>query len=545
MMRRSLAVVATSLAALLGGTGCAQLLGADFDGLRPKAQAIGGDAGSDGGASGNGSGGDAGDGGTSDVGGQAGDGGAAAGGSGSGSSSGSAGSAGVGGDPGAGAGGASGGGQAGGGGTTGGAGGSAGVMAGGSAGVMAGGSAGVMAGGSAGTGQPPPPRVCGNVEGLDPQAPWPLDAGCPTRINRATSSVVPLGPGSLPFYSATTGSDEITGPALVDGAGNVYVSTRHNEVGVASKTVIRAFDDKSAGLWSFDIPNEVPTALVLTRFGGVPSILVATNFQTRLLSRDGTTVLGGVPSTGGFLGGSPVVTDNTVIFTNALGELHAWLPDGAETGDVHEVYDGGNTDPALLSPAVGEDGTIYFVKMLGNGKGGFLHAVTMTKDPLKLTKKWSVSFDGYPYAGHLAVAGDGTIVFASGKALLGFTPDGDAAFSVPMTTAESRPAILGDRIFHADAGKGTVRCVATTGKLLYEIDAGYAKSFLITADGLVTFASTSPQKRLSTIVGTTGVSAGGVEIASFSFASAILSVDGKGRPYAPQSTGVLGYGAQP
>jgi hypothetical protein len=536
MKRRSLAVIATSLAALVGAAGCAQLIGADFDGLRPNQQAMGGDAGSGAGGAGAGgeAGADAGDGGggasaSAGDGGESGFAGAAGGLSGSGGSGGVAGG-------GAGGGGQAGGGQAGDGGAggTAGKGGSSGV--GGNGGVLLGGN-----GGSAGSAPIVPPRVCGNVEGLDPEAPWPMDAGCPTRINRGASPIVPLGPGSLPFYSATTDSDDITGPALVDGDGNVYVSTRHVEPGVGSKTVVRAFDAKSAPLWSFDAPNEVPTALVLTRFAGVPSILFTTSFQTRLLSRDGTTVLGGVPSTGGFVAGSPVVTDDTVIFANALGELHAWSP----SGDDHVVYDGGNTDAALLSPAVGADGTIYFVKTLANGKGGFLHAVEMTKNPLALKKKWAVSFTGYPYAGHLAVAEDGTIVFAADKALLGFTPAGEPAFSVPLTSAESRPAILGDRIFHADAGSGTVRCVSTTGKVLYEIGAGYAKSFLVTDDGLVTFATLSPQKTLSTIVGATGVSAGSVAIASFQFASAILSIDEQGRPYAPQPTGVLGYGANP
>lgn len=397
---------------------------------------------------------------------------------------------------------------------------------------------------------PPPERVCGDLGGLDEEAPWPMDGACPTRIGRAKGALTSFGASIAPVYGAST-DQETSGGALVDADGNVYVMTRRLKPAeggnpAINAAVLRVFDDKSAPAWELAMPNEVPGSAVLTRFGGVPSVLVATAFQVRLVDRETHDVIGGAASAGGFIAGSPVVSGGTVFFANALGELHAWRPEGVPVGDDHVVYaDGEPNNAALLSPAVGADGTIYFTKMLPNQTGGFLHAVTLEQNPLRLTKKWAVPFVDFVYGGqaaHLSVASDGTIVFATTKALLGFTPEGDPAFSVAAQVGPAGPTIVGNRVFYPGTS-GTLLSVDTKGKKIYESPAGFATSFLATAEGLVTYTTLSPTRRLQTIDWANGTSVHDFDTSTFDTSASLLSLDAKGRPLLTLAQKVTAYGS--
>lgn len=496
--------------------GCSTVVGADFDGLRLAPASASG----------------AGMGGSAESGGRGGT--EAAGGA-------ESGGAGEGGSAGTGDAGGSGSGEGGSDGGTSGNGGEAGT--GGSSGTGGkGGSGGAGKAGSGGGITPPPPRVCGDMTGLDPDAPWPMDGACPTRIGRAAGSFAKLGVPTVAVYKASTDSDDISSVPVVDGAGNVYVMARRL---TPNASVLRIFDDKSAPLGEFLMPNEVPGFTVLTKFGEEPSVLVNTSFQVRLLDRAGTKVLGGVASTGAFISGSPVVSGGTVFFVNALGQLHAWRPEAVESGDDHVSYDDGNSDPALQSPAIGPDGTIYFTKMIVSQTGGFLHAVTLTQNPLKLTKKWAVPFESFVYGGfgsRLAVAEDGTIVFSTTKALLGFDPDGKQVFSTPTDVAASLPTIVGDRVFHAGAG-GTLFCITTKGKKLFESPAGFGSSLVATADGLVSYATLSPSRLIRSIDYATGTIFQERDTASFDTSPVTMALDPAGHPIFAGGKSITAYGS--
>ena len=486
-MRSSLAV-----AALLLPLGCAQIVGADFDDLRPRDEAVGGASGS------------------------------AAGGTGGGNAGAPAVSrGGQGGDPAAGGGGAPG---------KGGVGGASGGSLLGNGGNGASGGAGAGGGvtaGAGGSGTAVPPRVCGDMTGLDEDSPWPMDGGCPTRISRAAGALLPLSATSTLTYAADTEGESIVGSPVVDGQGNVYVST--SRIGPEGAiAVVHAYGDKGGPLWELVFKSELAGPLLLTRFGGIPSVLVTTSFQLRLVSRDGKDVIGGVASPGAFITGSPVVSGGVVFFASADGKLHAWRPETMGPDVAHATYDDGSPDAALLSPAVAPDGTVYFVKMLANQTGGFLLALTTTSAPLGLKKKWSAPFKGSVIGGRLAVAGDGTIVFATTKAILGFTAAGDAAFSVPAVVGESLPAILGDRVFHAGSN-GTLLAISTKGTVAYESPAGYGSSFLISDEGAVTFLGLAPQQ-VNVLDGRTGSTLASVMVPISSVQGGRVSIDLSGRP---------------
>lgn len=185
-----------------------------------------------------------------------------------------------------------------------------------------------------------------------------------------------------------------------------------------------------------------------------------------------------------------VALDGTVYFGTASGVgfpgrlnddmFYALNPDGSLKWELHV----GLGIP--LQPAVGQDGTVYFVTQQAFNTGNKLYAVTPEG-----AVKWTFALPG-EYGSAPAVGSDGTVYFGYSKSLYAVSTAGQLQWQVDVGLAsDSSPAIGIDGTIYIGASSGRFLAVNPDGSLKWATELGgpVRSALAIDRTGGVYFAS--------------------------------------------------------
>lgn len=341
-------------------------------------------------------------------------------------------------------------------------------------------------------------EVCGDSQGLEKKAPWPMRGGCPKRAGVSPSAgpqtakvkwSVPLPAGeSSPAIAAdhyvwvgTTDGDVIalSGDGTVQGALRTGGPVRSSPARAATGlTVIGGSDGKLYGVERAPTPDAGPDGGD-GGDGGFPlnrviwSRPIAPISSSPAIGSDGTIFIG---TTDGKLvavagdgsatkwtattndtgGSSPcLATDGTVYIGSSDRKLYAFTPEGASKWSFE-------TGGAILgSPVVGGDETIYV-----GSSDGKLYAVAPDG---KL--RWSYATGG-PIAGSPAVRGGVLYVGSDDKKLHAVaTTTGTAKWMYVTLGAVATPAIGADGTIYFGSADGNLYAVLPTSLLYFAVKA--------------------------------------------------------------------------
>lgn len=294
-------------------------------------------------------------------------------------------------------------------------------------------------------------ELCGDVKGLEENAPWPLRGGCPKRAGAAGAT----GPqnASLQWTLALPSAD--TSPAI--GADRIlWVGGAAGDVAAITPAgVLTALYRTAAPITS----SPVRSATQLTIIGASDGLYAFDRFGPPLDAGvddggDGGAEGGTGPSAARVvwkrplpaITSSPVIGgDGTIYVGTSDGKLVAVAADGAAVKWTATTNDTGGSSPALAT-----DGTVYV-----GSSDKKLYAI----DPANGSVKWS--FDtGAAIAGSPCVGGDESIyVGATDGKLHALSPDGKPKWSYPT----------GGPITGTPAVRGGVAYVGSSDKSLHAV----------------------------------------------------------------------------
>jgi outer membrane protein assembly factor BamB len=182
------------------------------------------------------------------------------------------------------------------------------------------------------------------------------------------------------------------------------------------------------------------------------------------------------------LSSSPAIaSDGTVLVCDGRGWLHALEPNGKEIWHYRAV----GTRECYSSPAIGQDGTIYYGTTLNDSEGsGALNAVASNGLPL-----WRLRI-GRGINGHPALASNGAIYVCSSRdgQLQAVTPAGRLLWQFTAgSRLESAPAVGEDGTVYFATDAGSVFAVKPNGQKKWELNVGEViqTSPAIGADGTI------------------------------------------------------------
>ena len=202
-----------------------------------------------------------------------------------------------------------------------------------------------------------------------------------------------------------------------------------------------------------------------------------------------------------YMSGSPAVgTDGTIYFLSQFlssdysrwnGKLNALNPDGSEKWNyiVSDGTSGGTTG----SPAIAPDGTIYFVYLFFSDTASNLYALNPDG-----TKKWNYLLENEYISDHPVVASDGTIYVASSNHLYAINPEGTIKWNYSPSNGflESAPSVakdgtiyVGGSITDSNGYQGILYAIDPLGNLKWSFNTVYDvnTAAVIGADGTIYF----------------------------------------------------------
>ena len=200
------------------------------------------------------------------------------------------------------------------------------------------------------------------------------------------------------------------------------------------------------------------------------------------INPDGTTRCAYTVGNDGDVRSSPAIgTDGTVYFVGSrMGIVHALTPDCVRKWRTTTIF-----GADYINPAVAPDGTIYAT----NG-GGFLNAINPDG-----TLKWSTQVGNHTKHASPAIGADGTIYSGSGTGFTAVNPDGTIKWSFTPTggNIRSTPAIANDGTIYigsagTNSGQGAARfALDPDGNVLwsYASPDSFDGSPAIGADGVI------------------------------------------------------------
>jgi outer membrane protein assembly factor BamB len=304
---------------------------------------------------------------------------------------------------------------------------------------------------------------CGGEKGLEPGAPWPMPAHCPTR--RGRTSVV--GPHS--FNLAWTKQISIGGarPPTVGADGTLYVP-------VSNPDQVAAFDSSGNVKWTFDIPDEIASSVTLGADGTLYFGTVTFRTEPHLYALTPTGTLKWKFTAGlAFIAGDErvsevaVAPDGTLYVGSADRKVYALTPEGTvKWSFFHELS---YTNEVYAAPAIAPDGTLVY-GTLGAADGWI---VALRPDG---TLKWKFHTQA-SVLDSPAIGDDGTIYAGSeDNHLYALTPQGTLlwSFAAPKRVFSS-PTLAAD---------GTILFADEDGKL-YALNANGTLRWTFTGQGAV------------------------------------------------------------
>lgn len=343
-------------------------------------------------------------------------------------------------------------------------------------------------------------EICGDVSGLEENAPWPLRGGCPKRagLSGGTGPSDSRSSWTLAMPSADT-SPAIDAERILwvgTAAGDVVAMTQGGTVQATYRTngAVRSSPVRSAkgltvigasdGLYAFDRFGAVldggaddagdggeegglvaraarlawqrPLAAIASSpvIGGDGTIYVGTSDGKLVaVAADGSAVKWSV-TTNDTSGSSPAIaTDGTIYVGSSDKKLYAITP----AGTVKWSFDAG---AATASPCVGGDETIYV-----GAADGRLHAVSPDGK-----EKWSYAAGG-PITGTPAARGGVVYVGSDDKSLHAVsTVDGKRKWTYATLGEVGTPAIGSDAVVYVGSSDGKLYAIAPTGLLFFAVN---------------------------------------------------------------------------
>jgi outer membrane protein assembly factor BamB len=366
-----------------------------------------------------------------------------------------------------------------------------------------GGAEGAVDGGDDGGNPNSGPPKCGDVGGLQANAPWPMEGACPTHVGRTTLPG-PKNPTQAWSFT-TTAMMHVRGSVAVGGDGTLYAGSADGNV--------YALSASGSKQWSFSAGMEVDATPAIGSDGtvyvgaadgtvyGIQGGTMKWNYKTsgavRASANIGAdhTVYFGSEDYAVYAfkmgGGNPLwffmtmyyvdatptlsIDGKTLYVASAFGDVSA-LPTGPSSGSPKPNWALQAMDPStmmrILAPilgaaAVGADGTVY-VGYGGMGSGSLV-AIDASGQ-----QKWVFTAGG-PIAGSPAIGGDGNVYVASADNSLYAVDAVTGAKKWAFPTGgklEASPTIDGngtiyvgsdDGKLYAVGGDGTMKWAATLG----------------------------------------------------------------------------------
>jgi len=259
--------------------------------------------------------------------------------------------------------------------------------------------------------------VCGDREGLEPSAAWPLLGGCPTR-----SGVAPRpGPQEATVRWSTPVAAGETSPAV-----------------------------GASGRQGGRVGGAIVTSPVIAGDGAI--VLGTSDGRVVAVFRDG--VIKWERPVEGSPTSAAIGAAGRVHVGTSRGRLVALAPD---TGDIVWAYELGG---AAGSPVVGGDGTVYIADASGR-----LHAVGPDG-----TRRWIYAAGG-PITGAPAVRGGVVYVGSADRRLHAVsTVDGRARFTYETAGEVATPLIASDGVVYVGSSDGRVYAITPSGLLLFAVN---------------------------------------------------------------------------